>query len=248
MRARRPQPKRVPDLGGLPPVIAAVLRSGPRRTSSRGSLTHNGTLGPRTPGALAPRTRVLAAIGLIMAGACEGPSAPAAPVASRVDSIQRAEPTADPVEAFCDVKHAPGKGAALTLPPVEGSAVEGNGHRWLNVWATWCKPCVEEIPRVVGFRERLAKAGTPVRLDLLSVDTEAKLIEDFRAAHQGVPASMRLTDASALGPWLDGLGLDPGAGLPIHIFTEPSGAIRCVRAGAVSDHDYDTIASVLGGG
>ena len=78
----------------------------------------------------------------------------------------------------------------------------------------------EEIPRILGFQERLAKRGTPISFELVSVDTDTALIDAFREKHAGIPSSLRLTDASRLQPWLTSLGLDPGAGLPIHVFVD----------------------------
>ncbi|MFI5171418.1 MAG: TlpA disulfide reductase family protein [Chitinophagales bacterium] len=40
----------------------------------------------------------------------------------------------------------------------------------INFWATWCKPCVEEIPSFEKLNE--AYSGKPVKIILLSLDTE----------------------------------------------------------------------------
>ena len=48
----------------------------------------------------------------------------------------------------------------------------------LNFWATWCKPCEDEMPAM----ERLYQALSPRGLELLavSVDDEAGVVETFR--------------------------------------------------------------------
>ena len=178
---------------------------------------------------------------------CDGVDAatPSAPPPSRVNAVQERTPQAAPLAEFCDVLHEPGRGAALRLPPVEGTPGAGGTFRWVNVWATWCKPCVEEIPRIVAFRDKLAQEGSPMAFELLSVDTDAATVETFRKEHAGIPSGMRLTDASALQPWLSELGLDAGAGLPIHVFVEKSSQVRCVRAGAVGEGDFASVAALV---
>jgi thiol-disulfide isomerase/thioredoxin len=162
-----------------------------------------------------------------------------------VNAVQQATPVGPSLAEFCDVLHEPGHGAALRLPPVEGTPKGANTFRWVNVWATWCKPCVEEIPRIDAFCTKIAQEGSPVTFELLSVDTDAAVVEAFRKAHAGIPAGLRLTDASALAPWLGELGLDAGAGLPVHVFVEASSHVRCVRAGAVSENDFAAVAALV---
>lgn len=181
---------------------------------------------------------------LVFSGCNEAPPAGVPP--SRVIAVEPKVPEGDPLEAFCDVLHAPGRGASLRVPPVEGTAPAAGGrYRWVNLWATWCKPCVEEIPRIVGLCDELAKKGESVSFELVSVDADAALVESFRKEHADVPETLRLTDASTLQPWLEELGLDPGAGLPIHVFVEKTSHVRCVRAGAVSENDYAAVASLV---
>ena len=49
----------------------------------------------------------------------------------------------------------------------------------LNFWATWCPPCVEELPSLNEFANRFAKAGVVVLG--ISVDKDEKLYRDFLA-------------------------------------------------------------------
>ena len=71
------------------------------------------------------------------------------------------------------------------------------------------------------------------------------MVPKFRAEHPGVPESMHLADPKALAALVASLGLDPGAGLPIHVFVEPGARIRCVRAGAVTESHHATVMSLL---
>ncbi|MFZ0962196.1 MAG: TlpA disulfide reductase family protein [Terriglobia bacterium] len=47
----------------------------------------------------------------------------------------------------------------------------------LNLWATWCPPCVEETPSLEQFAERMRDQG--VMVISLSVDEDQKALQDF---------------------------------------------------------------------
>ena len=47
----------------------------------------------------------------------------------------------------------------------------------LNLWATWCPPCVEETPSLVQFEEKMRDRG--VRVLSISVDEDPKALQDF---------------------------------------------------------------------
>jgi peroxiredoxin len=52
----------------------------------------------------------------------------------------------------------------------------------LNFWATWCPPCVEEIPSLHAFQKRFANAGVVVLG--VSVDKDEKAYRDFLSKAQ----------------------------------------------------------------
>ncbi len=47
----------------------------------------------------------------------------------------------------------------------------------LNLWATWCPPCVEETPSLVQFAEKMRDRGVIVLS--ISVDEDQKALQDF---------------------------------------------------------------------
>ncbi|MBM4393033.1 MAG: TlpA family protein disulfide reductase [Deltaproteobacteria bacterium] len=175
--------------------------------------------------------------------ACPSSDKPSAPPLSRVDAVAAAPKKAVDVGAFCEDR----SGKAFALPQTEAPADNPAGWTWVNVWATWCKPCVEEMPMIVRWQEKLKAAGTDVALQFLSVDAKAEDVATWRAAHPEIPAGPRIADVKLLSPWLGTIGLDASAVLPVHLFVDPSDTIRCVRMGSIAEHDYDAVSAVLSG-
>ncbi|MET0343177.1 MAG: TlpA disulfide reductase family protein [Polyangiales bacterium] len=167
------------------------------------------------------------------------------PAPSRVVAVA-ARKDADPVGSLCDVRFAADKAPAFKWPPLERAADEGGkGARWVNVWATWCPPCIEELPLITRAARDLAKKGVAVQLALVSVDATAGEVAGFAKQHPEAASSLRVADVSALEPWLVSLGLDKGATLPLHLFVDAAGRLRCARTGAVTESDLGAIETVL---
>ena len=165
------------------------------------------------------------------------------PMPGRADTTKVAKKNVS-TEAFCDVQFAGTSGPKFTLPKLVGGTLAESAPtwRWINVWATWCKPCVEEIPRLAKWRE---EAGGKYELAFISADEDEADLVEFRKAQPNTPASPRLAEPAKQADWYVSLGLDGGATLPIHIFVAPSGHVRCARTGGVRDTDRAAVDKVL---
>ena len=110
-------------------------------------------------------------------GACKDQSAPV--VASRYEAV-KAAPT--PTSHWCDRTFSVG-GPRLTLPPLAAPAAGraqaslSPGKRvWVNLWATWCQPCLREMPLLLKWQGDLRKDGVNVDVILLSLDEDAEAL------------------------------------------------------------------------
>jgi thiol-disulfide isomerase/thioredoxin len=192
----------------------------------------------------------LSALAIALAGlvtACE--SGKSEPVGSR-SRFEAVEAKADPrfaPDQFCENWQADG-GPSFSFPPLAGAAAApGPGPvRWVNIWATWCKPCIEEFPRIVDWTAKLAAAGHPAEVVFISVDSDDVNLAEFAKAHPEVAGSLQISDPEQLSSWLVGLGLPDNAVLPIHLFVDAAGRLRCVRMGGVGAEDYAGVEAVIG--
>ncbi len=180
-------------------------------------------------------------ISLVVGAACGKDAVPPPP--SRVEGAKTTAVKAVDTAAFCDAQFAGDSGPALVVPPLAkgGALAPAKGWRWLNIWATWCKPCIEELPRIAKWRAKLP----PFELSLVSVDDDDAAIAAFRQAHADTPESARLASPDKQTEWFKQLGLDAGSPIPIHVFVTPSGHVRCARAGGVREQDFAAIERLL---
>lgn len=190
----------------------------------------------------------LALTGLV--SACGGgntePSSSSAKSRSRFEAVEaQADPRFAP-DQFCENWQADG-GPEFSFPPLVGAAAPAPGPvRWVNVWATWCEPCIEEFPRIADWKAKLDATGHPTEVVFVSVDGADVDLGGFAKAHPEVEGSLRISDPEQLSSWLVALGLPANAVLPIHLFVDAAGRLRCVRMGGVGAEDYAGVEAVIG--
>jgi len=90
----------------------------------------------------------------------------------------------------------------------------------VNIWATWCSPCVREVPNLVGFA---SKAGG--RVGVLGVDTEDESDKALTFASQYAMHYPSLVDE-------DGKVLRAyGSGPPITLLVDAGGQVVFTHRG-----------------
>ena len=69
----------------------------------------------------------------------------------------------------------------FALPTLTGGTVRLSDYRRqvvvLNLWATWCPPCIEETPSLKKFADEMAGQG--VAVVSISVDEDPKALQEF---------------------------------------------------------------------
>lgn len=100
----------------------------------------------------------------------------------------------------------------------------------VNVWASWCTPCVNEIPRLVAAHERY---GT--RVQFLGID-----LQDNRSGAQAFIRDLDMTYPSLFDPSgavRDSLGLFAP---PVTLFYDRRGRLVATSYGEISQTDLQT--------
>ncbi len=123
----------------------------------------------------------------------------------------------------------------FTLPDLEGKSVSLSDFRgkWVivNYWATWCPPCLEEIPDLVALYE-----ANPDKIVVLGVDYEEvdlDYLKEFTDSHFMSYPIVRMdpVPVTALGPVL---------GLPTSYIVSPEGEVVARQEGPVTREAIET--------
>ena len=125
----------------------------------------------------------------------------------------------------------------LVLPTLDGSQVRLADLRGrvviVNFWASWCPPCVNETPRLVGWYTRYQGDG----LEVLGVDT---LFQDSRDAVVAFVKDKQVsypvlldTEGTVSSQW-------QARQLPRSYIIDRAGVVRFVRIGELTERDFET--------
>ncbi|HRI64812.1 MAG TPA: thioredoxin-like domain-containing protein [Polyangium sp.] len=179
----------------------------------------------------------------------------ASPAASTmVASAKPATPAAPKKLCVDQPAHSAPKGAVKTQAAPGAEALPANisfgvgKWVWVNLWAAWCGPCKEELPRILNFHSRLRTAGVLVDMAFVSLDDDERQLQRFLEGQpeKGVRASYWLPEGGGRESWIQALGAKSATELPVHALVAPSGQVACLIQGAVEDSDYAAIAKIMG--
>jgi thiol-disulfide isomerase/thioredoxin len=172
------------------------------------------------------------------------------PPTSRYEAVKA---VAQPAPRWCDTSFG-SQGPRLSLPPlapppagrVQPTLSKGK-RAWVNLWATWCRPCLREIPLLLKWQGDLRKDGLDVDVVLLSLDEDAPTLDAFLAGRKDLQAAKiaRVAGQADYEQWMKGLAKDPSMPIPIHLLSATNGNLRCLRNGSLHEGDYPAAKAAL---
>jgi thiol-disulfide isomerase/thioredoxin len=118
---------------------------------------------------------------------------------------------------------------------------------WVNVWAAYCDPCKEEMPRLLAWQDKLRAAGALIDVVFVSIDDDPRQLRRFLELQpaSGVRSTYFLAEGPPRKDFLTTLGVKETPELPVQALYAPSGQLACLVQGAVEESDYPAIAALV---
>jgi thiol-disulfide isomerase/thioredoxin len=130
-------------------------------------------------------------------------------------------------------------GMAATLAPAAGQIM------LVNFWATWCPPCVEELPMLSRFHEaqmqRLAAGKPAARLVAIAADKQSNVLNFIQKS----PISGQVLIAGASAIELSKALGNLAGGLPFTLLIGRDGSISTKKLGQVKPADLEVWAKLI---
>jgi thiol-disulfide isomerase/thioredoxin len=133
---------------------------------------------------------------------------------------------------------------AVRFSYIESLLDAGNDTTYvLNFWATWCKPCVAELPGFVRFARD--HAGEKVRVVLVSLDFADELDTKLNPflVKNGIDSGVVLLDELNYNAWIDRVSPEWGGAIPATLLVYGPGRNRRFHEGELT---YDELVAWVG--
>ncbi|MFO1219056.1 MAG: TlpA family protein disulfide reductase [Burkholderiaceae bacterium] len=145
-------------------------------------------------------------------------------------------PSDDDPQALWAMRFAKPDGGELVMANLRGKPLI------LNFWATWCVPCIRELPAFQRFRRDQAAAGW--QLLALAVDAPVPVIEFMARFKLDLPVAMAGVEGLEL---MRQLGNVQG-GLPFTVVMRGDGRVLDRKLGETKDEDLANWAKIVANG
>lgn len=155
-------------------------------------------------------------------------------IVRRTGDASRPAPALDPHPVACelpDLAFADSQGSTTGLAAFRGRVV------LLNVWATWCEPCREEMPALDRLQALLG--GPDFEVVALSIDEAGMTVVQPFLAHAGIRHLRPYVDSSG-----DARSRFAAGGVPLTLLIDRQGREVARHRGAAAWDHPDVLASV----
>jgi thiol-disulfide isomerase/thioredoxin len=136
-------------------------------------------------------------------------------------------------ETFWQLSYTRPDGRVLSLSSLKGKPLV------INFWATWCPPCVKELPLLDQFAKQMAPKGWRV-LGLAS-DQLAAVQQFLQQTPVGFDVAMSDVDGINLAKQLG----NTTGGLPFSVVIDAQGRVRTRKMGAIREADFSQWVSAV---
>jgi thiol-disulfide isomerase/thioredoxin len=105
----------------------------------------------------------------------------------------------------------------------------------INFWASWCPPCVEEMPMLSAFNQKID--SNTVQMVGIGIDSPSNLRQFLEKATVSYPILLGGLEGS---DWMKRLGNLQGA-LPYTVILNPDGKILLTKLGKISEKELESV-------
>jgi thiol-disulfide isomerase/thioredoxin len=108
----------------------------------------------------------------------------------------------------------------------------------INFWATWCAPCIRELPYFESLTEDIKT--DQLKVILVSLDMEKERAETY-AMKKGLQSEVLYLDEVDFNQWIDSISPEWSGAIPATLMVAPSGKKEFFEGAFTKEELYDTV-------